>query len=255
MRRRRVALLNARFDALTLTEAVEAIVQLSHDEGRGWIATVNVAVLMMMRDDDALQSYVNRAAVVLADGQPLIWLARLCGQPLPERVTGVDMIARIAERAGAAGLRIGLLGSSAANIERVREALTQYCEPRSIVYAGDGYFAWDQAADRVRAIRESRVDILVVGMGVPRQEAFIERWWDELGCDVAIGVGGSFEVIAGTLKRAPIVLQRAGLEWLYRLIQEPRRLFRRYLTTNLRFLALVPGVLLTSFRMKNDKDL
>jgi N-acetylglucosaminyldiphosphoundecaprenol N-acetyl-beta-D-mannosaminyltransferase len=103
----------------------------------------------------------------------------------------------------------------------------------------DGYFDADQAQARARAVAESGAELLFVAMGVPRQEYFIEEQWEHLGARIVIGVGGSFDVIAGLRKRAPVLIQRAGLEWAYRLAQEPRRLFRRYLVTNSQFLALM----------------
>jgi N-acetylglucosaminyldiphosphoundecaprenol N-acetyl-beta-D-mannosaminyltransferase len=100
----------------------------------------------------------------------------------------------------------------------------------------DGYFSLDHAEDRVRAVRESQANILLVGMGVPRQEYFLDRYWADLGVNLAIGVGGSFDVIAGIRQRAPLWVQETGLEWLFRLIQEPGRLWQRYLTTNAQFI-------------------
>ena len=234
----RVRLLNGTFDALSLPQTVDAIFKLLGAGQRGWLCTVNVAILMMMRADARLQGFVDRAALVVADGQPLIWCARLFGQPLPERVTGVDLVDALCERAARAGKRVYLLGATEEIVSSLAQRLRSR-HPDLLVECADGYFTQDQAAARAARIQSSGAAILFVGMGVPRQENFIEEQWDRLGVGMAIGVGGSFDVLAGLRARAPLWMQQAGLEWFFRLIQEPRRLFARYLVTNSRFVWLV----------------
>lgn len=235
---KRVGILNGQFDPLNLSQTVEAVFDLLGAGGRGWLCTVNVSILMMMRKEARLQNFVDRAALVVADGQPLIWCASWFGQDLPERVTGIDLIDKLCERAAREGKRIYLMGASeeivAAAVRRLRERYANL----NIDYA-DGYFSKDEAAARADRIRASRADILFVGMGVPRQENFIEEHWDRLGVGMAIGVGGSFDVLAGLRSRAPAWMQKFGMEWFFRAIQEPRRLFPRYVVTNSQMIWLV----------------
>ena len=113
---------------------------------------------------------------------------------------------------------------------------------------GDGYFTSDKFASRADSVREARTDILFVGMGVPRQEHFLEEQWNRLGVGMAIGVGGSFDVLSGLRARAPGWMQRSGMEWLFRLVQEPRRLFKRYLVTNIQFVWLMACTMLSKIR-------
>lgn len=235
---RRLTIFNGRFDVLGFAEAADAIVALAAARRRGWIATVNVATLMTMRRDPALQSYVDRAALVVADGQPLVWCAPLFGGRLPERVAGIDLVEALCERAAARGLGVFLLGSTAPHVAAAVQALRGR-HPRLAIDGLDGYFDDAGAAARAAAIRASGASILLVGMGSPRQERFIERFADAHGAAVAIGVGGSFDVIAEARLRAHPWLQRAGLEWLVRLAQEPRRLLGRYAVTNLAFCGLI----------------
>ena len=235
--RREVRMLNGRFDALTEDEVVDAIADRCRRGERGWVTTVNVAILMMMRRDRALQSFVDRSTLNVVDGQPIVWLSRVLRRPLPERVAGIDLVGRLCGRAEADGLRVYLLGGTREVIDVVGEQM-RTAHPRLELSWDDGYFTADQAAERAAAVAATRPDILFVGMGVPRQEQFIEEQWDTLGCTVAIGVGGSFDVISGLRRRAPLWMQERGLEWVYRLRQEPQRLFMRYLTTGARFLAL-----------------
>lgn len=222
------------FDAVTGAEAAERIMAMVASRTGGWVATVNVAILMMLRDEPALREYVEGSALVVADGQPIIWGSRLLTPSLPERVTGVDLLERLCALCEVRGRSVYLLGGTD-DVVRQAAARIQDAYPALRLGFADGYFPEGEAAERAQAVRDFGADILVVGMGVPRQERFIMAQWETLGVPVAIGVGGSFNVIAGTLRRAPLWMQRAGLEWFYRLKQEPRRLFKRYAVTNTQF--------------------
>jgi N-acetylglucosaminyldiphosphoundecaprenol N-acetyl-beta-D-mannosaminyltransferase len=234
-----VRLLNGRFDPLTTEATVEAVAAAIRAGERGALCTVNVAILMMMRQDPDLQRFVDRARWTVADGQPLVWASRMAGTPLPERVAGVDLVDLLCARAVRDGFGVYLLGATGEVVRATAEALRSRHPGLDLRGVADGYFGPEEAAARARAVAESGAALLLVGMGVPRQERFIEEQWERLGARVVIGVGGSFDVLAGLRRRAPPFLQRAGLEWAYRLAQEPRRLFRRYLVTNSRFVGLM----------------
>jgi N-acetylglucosaminyldiphosphoundecaprenol N-acetyl-beta-D-mannosaminyltransferase len=232
----RASILNGRFDRLTLPETVAAVYDHVHAGRRGWLCTVNVAMLMMMRSDRRLQSFVDRASIVVADGQPLLWVAPQFGPDLPARVTGVDLIYALSRRAARERISVGLIGAHAPVVDEAARRLASMYPDTRIAYVGDGWFSPDEAPRRADAIRAAGTDILFVAMGVPLQERFIEEQWDRLGVRLAIGVGGSFEVLSGVRARAPAALQQRGLEWAFRLAQEPRRLWRRYLVTNSQFI-------------------
>jgi N-acetylglucosaminyldiphosphoundecaprenol N-acetyl-beta-D-mannosaminyltransferase len=191
---------------------------------------------MMMRSDRKLQGFVDRASLVVADGQPLVWASRLQGEPLPERVTGVELVDELCALAADEGFGVYFLGAKPAIIETVAQRLSERHPGLEVSGTSDGYFDAAEAPQRAQAIRESGARILIVGMGVPLQEDFIENHWDQLGVEIAIPVGGSFDVIAGATRRAPVWLQRIGMEWFFRLLQEPRRLWKRYLVTNTQFI-------------------
>lgn len=233
-----VRLLNGAFNAWTLDECVNHLFADMAAGRRGWLATVNVAILMMMREDPSLQRFVDRATWTVCDGQPLVWASRWFGTPLPERVTGVDLVERLLAQAQAQGLGVYLLGASQEVIDRLAQRMQRQF-PQLKLHHGNGYFKAAEAPHRAEAVAASGASILLVGMGVPRQEKFIEQQWERLGVKLAIGVGGSFDVLAGLRDRAPQWVQRIGMEWAYRLIQEPGRLWKRYLTTNTRFLLLL----------------
>ena len=233
-----VQLFNGRFDPMTLPQCVDRLFSDMANGQRGWLATVNVAILMTMRDSPDLQRFVDKARWTVADGQPLVWASRWFGTPLPERVTGLDLVERLCEQAEQRGLGVYLLGASQAVVDTLA-ARMQTRWPALHLHHANGYFTEAESAQRAQAIAQSGAHILLVGMGVPRQEQFIEGHWDKLGVQLAIGVGGSFDVLAGLRRRAPHWIQSIGMEWAYRLIQEPGRLWKRYLDSNTRFVALL----------------
>lgn len=231
-------ILNCEFASLTFIETVDAIAAMIRRGERGYLCTVNVAILMMMRANARLRGFVDRAFLTVADGTPLVWASRVLGAPLPERVTGVDLVQHLCERAAREGNSVYLLGSTRENVEEVARRLRTSIPRLTIAGIDDGYFKEHEAMSRIGAINASGAKILIVAMGVPRQEHFIEDHWEHLQVNFAIGVGGSFDVLAGKRMRAPRLLQGLGLEWAFRLMQEPRRLFYRYLVTNSQFIYL-----------------
>ena len=234
----RVQVLNAVLDPLTETETVDAIFRTIESGGRGWVCTVNVSILMAMRRSPPLQSFVDRAMLVVADGQPLVWCAPLFGGRLPERVTGIDLMDSLCRRAAETGCKVYLLGASERILARALLGLRAR-HPGLRIDGSHGYFPASEAACRAAKIHASGARLLFVGMGSPRQESFIAEHWERLGVNVAIPVGGSFDVTGGAVMRAPRWTQRIGLEWLVRLLQEPRRLLPRYLVTNTLFCLLI----------------
>lgn len=232
-------LLGCNFDEVTQEGAVKWSEDwLANSETSGYITTVNVAILMMMRSDKTLTKFIENSALVVADGLPLIWLSKLLGRPLPERVAGIDLMQDMVRNAAETGKSVYLMGAKPGTVKKVAERFK--IENPDLILAGvdDGYYTKEQEAERVKNIRESGADLLVVAMGVPRQENFLNDNWDDLGVKLAIPVGGSFDVIAGETKRAPVWMQKTGMEWFYRMCQEPRRLFKRYLVTNTQFIGL-----------------
>ncbi len=244
----RVPFLNGQFDSLTLPQTVDAIFRLLDAGRRGWLCTVNVAILMMMRTDSRLQQFVDRAALIVADGQPLIWCSHWLGRALPERVTGLHLVDAICERAAREGKRVYLLGATEDVVAKAAQRLRARFVNLQVDFA-NGYFTKAEAPMRADHIRASGAKILFVGMGVPRQENFLEEQWDRLGVGMAIGVGGSFDVLAGLRRGAPTWVEKLGIEWVFRLIQEPRRLFLRYLVTNTQFVWLILCALLKKNRV------
>lgn len=234
---KKVSILNCDFGAVTLQQTVDwAADRIQSGKHDATICTVNVAILMMMRSNRRLQDFVDDATLVVADGTPLVWASRMQQSALPERVAGVDLVDSLCALAAAKGFGVYFLGAGDEVIEAAVDNLKRR-HPRLIVSGfSNGFFDDTEAGQRAEQVRESGADLLFVGMGVPRQERFLLRHREQMQVSLAVPVGGSFEVVAGTAKRAPVFLQRAGLEWAFRLAQEPRRLWKRYLVTNSQFL-------------------
>jgi N-acetylglucosaminyldiphosphoundecaprenol N-acetyl-beta-D-mannosaminyltransferase len=205
----------------------------------GWVVTANLDFLRRhVRDPEARRLYAA-ADLRIADGMPLVWAARLQGDVLPERIAGASLIWGVAERAAREGRSIYLLGDTAEVNSRAAQVLTERWPSLVIAGRSSPTFSVPLAPDQLQSIRldleRARPDLLLVGLGSPKQELLIEALRPSLPATWAIGLGGSFAFVAGAVARAPVVLQRLGLEWAWRLGQEPRRLARRYLVDDLPF--------------------
>jgi N-acetylglucosaminyldiphosphoundecaprenol N-acetyl-beta-D-mannosaminyltransferase len=234
-----VQVLDVPVDALTLKAAVEVCEHTVTSSGHLDISVVNAAKLVRMRHDRWLRQAVLDADLILADGQSVVWASRLLREPLPERVAGIDLFAALLERAEQRGFTVYFLGATDAVLTAMMRRVHEQFPGLRVGGYHNGYFAIEQSSDVAAAIRAVHPDLLFVGMTSPRKELFLQEWGNHVGAHVCHGVGGSFDVMAGLTRRAPDSWQRLGLEWLYRLKQEPRRLWRRYLTTNVAFLAML----------------
>jgi len=207
--------------------------------------SVNAAKLVALGDDPEMHKMIASCELITADGQSVVWAARLLGARLPERVAGIDLMTRLLEAADAKGYGVYVLGAQHEVLDTALERLRERYPRLRVAGSRDGYYADDEAGAVCEEIRASGADILFVAMSSPRKEYFLGERGEALGVPFTMGVGGSIDVIAGLTRRAPRLLQRAGLEWAYRLAQEPRRLARRYVVTNARFAWIVLRALLT----------
>ncbi|WP_426393574.1 WecB/TagA/CpsF family glycosyltransferase [Ralstonia sp. R-29] len=192
---------------------------------------INVAKLVSMQKNAALAESVNGCDIVNVDGMGVVWGARWLGKSVPERVAGVDLFEELIALAASRGYPVYLLGGVEGVADAVAVRLRGQHPTLQIAGIHHGYF-WEDEAAMVDTIRQSGARMLFVAITSPRKEVFIQRWRTGLGVDFVMGVGGTFDVVAGRIKRAPRWMQRTGLEWLFRLAQEPRRMWRRYLGTN-----------------------
>jgi N-acetylglucosaminyldiphosphoundecaprenol N-acetyl-beta-D-mannosaminyltransferase len=200
---------------------------------------VNAAKILNMRGNPLLRRDVLSSDLILADGMSVVWASRLLGCPVPERVTGIDLMTRILQRGNELGWRVYCLGATDDVLRRVVQRIGRTYSNVKIVGAKNGYYGEQEEALIASEIAAARPDILLIAITSPKKERFLARWTQSIQVPVCHGVGGSFDVMAGKVRRAPAAWQRFGLEWAYRLAQEPRRLWRRYLVTNSKFCWLV----------------
>jgi N-acetylglucosaminyldiphosphoundecaprenol N-acetyl-beta-D-mannosaminyltransferase len=228
------------FDALRRDEAVDCCCAALDQRKPLTIGVVNAAKIVNMRSDEVLAESVEGADIVLADGQSIVWASRLLRRPLPERVAGIDLFTDLLAAAERRGESVFFLGATPDALASMLTQLRLDYPDLQIAGARDGYFELDSEGPAVAAdIRKSGARLLFVGMSSPRKEVFLSRHGAATGTVIRHGVGGSFDVLAGITRRAPVCVQRLGLEWLFRLLQEPRRLGRRYAVTNAVFVGMV----------------
>ncbi len=240
----RVKLCGVAVDTYTFNEVVDIIleqVQIRHEPS--YVVTPNVAHLVSLQHDRAFRQIYDQALLAVPDGVPLLWAAKLLKSPLGGRVNGTDLFEALAEIAAQRGLKVFLLGGRSGAADRAADILTARHPDLNIVGTYSPPFGFESSADerdRINIlIQDAAPDILFVGLGAPKQEKWIARHYEELGVPVSIGIGVSFEFVAGMVKRAPQWMQKTGLEWLFRLISEPGRLWKRYLVGNVYFAYLV----------------
>ena len=241
----RVCVDDVDFDKVTMKEAIHRIARMARRRDRSrYVCTGNLDHLVLAERDPDFRAVYKKADLVVADGAPVVWLSRIAsnaaGGRLPERVAGSDLFWEIGRLSGEANLRVFFLGGKPGAAAKAADVIEQrhpgarivgtYCPPFETFNTAE-----EQATIR-RIVRQASPDILLVAFGAPKQEKWIAANKDLLGVPVSIGVGGSFEMAAGLLQRAPSWMQKVGFEWLYRFAQEPRRLFQRYFVDDLPYL-------------------
>ena len=225
-------------DAVTLDQAVRRCMDAVATGPAIEVGVVNAAKIVKMRSDAALADAVSNADLLLADGQSVVWASRFLGRPLPERVAGIDLFTELLAAAEREDRSVFLLGAKPEVLERTVAEIRRRHPSLRVAGARDGYFGADEADEVAEKIRASGADLLFLGMTSPKKELFCAHQGPLTGARVIHGVGGSFDVLAGVVRRAPKLWQVTGMEWMYRLLQEPMRLGPRYLKTNTRFVRL-----------------
>lgn len=239
--RKLLVILGIPVDDLTMEEAldrIESFIEIGRRTGKSHqIATANADFVVKALHDPELRHLLQEADMTTADGMPLVWGARLLGVPLQGRVTGADMVPALAKRAADKGYSLYLLGAAPGVADRAAAIMQQHYPQLHIAGTASPPYSTVLEMDSayIQAIKQAQPDILLVALGNPKQEKWIGMYGRELGVPVMIGVGGTLDFVAGVTLRAPRWMQRCGLEWLYRLVQEPNRLWRRYVVDLLVF--------------------
>jgi N-acetylglucosaminyldiphosphoundecaprenol N-acetyl-beta-D-mannosaminyltransferase len=234
----RVRLFGAAVDPLTMEQTVAAVhgfvrCGLPHQH-----VCLNAAKVVELDRNPDLAAAISGCDLVSVDGQAVVWASRLLHAPVPERVAGVDLFTRLLAEAAEHGLRVFLLGARQDVVDAVRRRAEREHPGIAVVGARSGYWTDEEEAAVVAEVAAATADLLFLAIPSPRKELFLGAYGAELGVPFRMGVGGSFDVYAGVTRRAPRWMQRAGLEWSYRLLQEPRRMLKRYLVGNSAFVRL-----------------
>ena len=235
----RITMMGCEMDNLTMEETlqrVEGFIASGHPHQH---VVVNVDKLVKASTDPELRRIINECALINVDGMPVVWASRLLGKPIKERVAGVDLFEALMQRAAGKGWRVFLLGAREEVVSGVKHKYEAKYPGLTVAGYRNGYWKPEEEAQVVEQIAAARADLLFVAISSPKKEQFLGRYQAQMRIPFAMGVGGTFDVAVGKVKRAPRWMQNAGLEWFYRFLQEPRRMFRRYFIDDMAFIRLL----------------
>lgn len=219
-----ISILGVRVDVVDTKAALAAIEEFIRDGEPHMVVTADSSGIVLAQRDQEFKRIINAADLVTPDSVGILWAAKRSGTPLPERVSGADLVEHLCEQAAKLEHKVFLLGAAPGVADATAEKLKQRYPELIIAGTHHGYFPPEESASVAQRIREAKPDILFVAMGIPLQEKWIYRHLQELQVPVSIGVGGTFDVISGKVKRAPKWMQRRGLEWVHRLASNPRKI-------------------------------
>lgn len=236
----KIQILNTKIHNLSAQETLEKIERAIRDKKQIHHVVVNAGKIVAMQTDLELQNSVNRSDLINADGQAVVWASKFLGKPLKERVAGIDLMESLVKVAHIKKHKIFFLGAKEEVVKAVVDKYSVEFSPDIIAGYRNGYFDRTEEKKIAEQISRSEANILFVAISSPTKENFLYRNKKALHTvNFIMGVGGSFDVVSGRLKRAPVWLQNAGLEWFFRFAQEPKRMWKRYLIGNTKFILMV----------------
>lgn len=220
---KQVEILGVNVNSLTMAQAVEAVQQFIAEKKVALVATANAEMLMRSTQDEELKDILNQADLVVPDGAGTVWAAGHLGEPMPERVAGFDLAQELMREAPARGDRIYFFGSAPGVADKAKAKAEELYPGIQVVGTRNGFFTEADEPEIIAEIKAARPDILLAALGVPKQEKWLKKHMQELQVPVSIGVGGTLDVMAGVMERAPLWMQKAKLEWLFRGLKQPSR--------------------------------
>ena len=238
----RMRLMNTEIDNLTMDETLDAIDSLIKEDNCSYVVTPNVDHIVQLEKDEELKRVYENASLILTDGKPLIWISNWYKTPIKEKISGSDLFPRVCDLAAKKGYTMYLLGAAEGVADKAAKNLMDKYKGLNIVGTYSPPFGFEK--DKVelkkieRQIQEVHPDILIVGLGCPKQEKFMYYHCKELGVPISFGLGASIDFEAGNIKRAPRWMSEHGLEWLYRITQDPKRLAKRYLVDDMKIIRI-----------------
>ena len=239
----RITFMNTYIDSLTSKEAKDCVDQFINTQGYHYVVTPNTDIIVKMQDDPELLEACNKADLILTDGQVVVNLSKKLGNPIKERVAMTDFVWEVMELADDKGYKVFLFGGKEDVLAKATLKIRDKYPTLNIVDSYSPPFGFEkndeQLSKAIERIKDSKADILIVFLGCPKQEKFIANNKDRYQVPISITMGGCVDFIAGSVKRAPMWMQKAGLEWLFRFLQEPKRMFKRYFVDDVRIFGLV----------------
>lgn len=238
----RMRFLNTEVDNLTMEEALCKINELIVNKKPSYVVTPNVDHIVKLEKDKEFQEVYKNADLILTDGMPLIWISKLKKISIKEKVSGSDLFPKVCEMAAQKGYKVFLLGAAEGVAAKAAENLEEKYDGLNIVGTYSPSYGFEKHNEEIikiiDMINNLKPDILAVGLGAPKQEKFIYKFKDKLNVPISLAIGASIDFEAGNVARAPLWMQKLGLEWLYRLVKEPKRMFKRYLVDDLEILKI-----------------
>lgn len=238
----RMKFLNTQVDNLSMDEALERIDELIKKNKNAYVVTPNVDHIVKLETDMDLRKIYRDADLILTDGMPLIWISKLKNEPIKEKVSGSDLFPKVCEMAAKKGYKVFLLGAAEGVAAKAAENLKDKYKNLQIAGTYSPSYGFENKPQEIdfiiKTITEAKPHILAVGLGAPKQEKFIYKYKDTLKVPISLAIGASIDFEAGNVKRAPKWMQKSGLEWSYRLIKEPKRMFKRYLIDDMKILSI-----------------
>lgn len=219
-----VRILNLPVHDVNMESTLSVIDSFIRASGPHHVVTADASMLVMAQEDPALHSIIIKADLVTPDSVGILWAARRLGTPLRERVSGVDIVENLCARSAECGYKIYFFGAAPGVAEKAADRMRGRYPGAQIVGTRNGFYTDGESESIVNAIRESKADVVCVAMGIPRQEKWIEANRDSLNASILIGVGGTLDVLSGATRRAPVWMQKMNLEWLWRVINNPRKI-------------------------------
>ncbi len=236
----RIKFMNTDIDNLTMAETLNEIDKLIQKKNCSYVVTPNVDHIVRLEKDEELQKVYKNASLILTDGKPLIWISKWYKTPIKEKISGSDLFPRVCQLAANKNYTIYLLGAAEGVADTAAKNLMKKYPGLNVVGTYSPPFGFEkneQEMNKIKTqIQEVHPDILIVGLGCPKQEKFMYYHCKELGVPISFGLGASIDFEAGNIKRAPKWMSNHGLEWLYRFSKEPKRLFKRYFVDDLKII-------------------
>ena len=232
----RYKILNTYVNALSMEETIIEVEKIINNRKPTQHVVINAFKVNLMREDPTLRSIVNSCPLINADGASIIWAARKLGIPLKERVAGIDLFENLVRVASEKGYKIYLFGAKEEIVIKVKNIFEKQYPNIKIVGYRNGYFTEEDEPEIVKDMHDSCADMMFVAFSSPKKEYWVNKYLNDINIPFVMGVGGSFDVVAGVKNRAPKWIQDRGMEWFYRFIQEPIRLWKRYMVGNIDFI-------------------